>query len=111
MSGLRCDRILASAAFVLLLAAPFCALGQETEGTAGRSNAPDAAASSASTPAATAAPAPDALRGALADAAPHALLDASAGLDPTDRAIVEHMRDLLAAKPDRIFVGEDEHAA
>ena len=125
MSCLRRDRILASAAFVLLLAAPFCALAQETAGTAGRSSASDAAASSASTSSAVAAPAQtgvpasapnetpahDALRGALADAAPHALLDASAGLDPTDRAIVEHMRDLLAAKPDRIFVGEDEHAA
>ena len=125
MSCLRRDRILASAAFVLLLAAPFCALAQETAGTAGRSSASDAAASSASTSSAVAAPAQtgvpasapnetpahDALRGALADAAPHALLDASAGLDPTDRAIVEHMRDLLAAKPDRIFAGEDEHAA
>ena len=32
-------------------------------------------------------------------------------LDPADRPIAERIRDLLAAKPNRLFTNEKEHAA
>src|SRR5436190_3046831 len=81
MSGLRFDRLLASAAVALLLAAPPSARGQEMVPSqagvleAGRT--------------------PDPL----------------AFLDLADRAIAESIGDLLAAKPNRIFADEKEHAA
>jgi murein L,D-transpeptidase YcbB/YkuD len=37
--------------------------------------------------------------------------DALASLDPTDRAVAEKMRDLLATKPDRFFASKKESAA
>ena len=82
MSGVRCHHILASAAVALLLAAPLCALAQETGLSAPASVADET-------------PAPDTL----------------ASLDPADRVIAERIRDLLAAKPDRIFASKNEHAA
>ncbi len=82
MSGVRCDHILASAAVALLLAAPLCALAQETGLGAPASVADET-------------PAPDTL----------------ASLDPADRVIAERIRDLLATKPNRIFASENEHAA
>ena len=82
MSGVRCHHILASAAVALLLAAPLCALAQETGLSAPASVADET-------------PAPDTL----------------ASLDPADRVIAERIRDLLATKPNRIFASENEHAA
>jgi len=105
MGGVRCDHILASAALALWLAAPLCALAQEAAPSAPTS-VPDA------TPAPNApASVPDATPAADASA-PEALApEALASLDPADRAIAERIRDLLAAKPDRIFANENEHAA
>jgi len=73
--------------------------------------APDAAAPGAP-PAATPAP-PAATPGPAAPAAASetAAPDPFASLDPADRPIAEKIRDLLAAKTDKIFATKKEHAA
>ncbi len=89
--------------------------------TATPAAAPAAAATAAPAPAATAtAPAPAATASAPA-AAPAAAApvaasetvapDPLASLDPADRPIAEKIRDLLAAKTDKIFANKKEHAA
>ena len=108
MSGPRYDRILASTALALILAAPLGAsvAAQETGKLA---NAPTAATPSApppaeSTPAAVPAPPPsDPSKDAVTPATPP---DPMAALDPADRPVAERIRDLLAAKTDKIFAGK-----
>jgi L,D-transpeptidase YcbB len=108
MSGPRYDRILASTALALILAGPLGAsvAAQETSKVA---TAPTVATQSASppsesTPAAVPATTPS-------DAAKDAPPDPMAALDPADRAVAEKIRDLLAAKADKIFTGKKERAA
>jgi L,D-transpeptidase YcbB len=108
MSGPRYDRILASTALALILAAPLGAsvAAQDTSKVA---TAPMAAAPAAP-PSPEAAPAPTPAD-ATNDAVPPAPPDPMAALDPADRPVAEKIRDLLAAKTDKIFFGKKERAA
>ncbi len=74
--------------------------------------APPAAATAAPAPAA-AATAPAAAPAAAAPVAASETVapDPLASLDPADRPIAEKIRDLLAAKTDKIFASKKEHAA
>src|SRR6187397_2729035 len=113
MSGPRYDRILASTALALILAAPLgsAATAQEAaESAAQRAAAKFAAAGldaaikpqpADGSPAAT--PASPAVA-TEQTAAP----DPMASLDPADRAIAEKIRDLLATKADKIFASKKE---
>jgi L,D-transpeptidase YcbB len=129
MSGLRCDRILASTALALILAAPIVAHA------APRSAAPQVAAVPAASQAASeaAVATPDALppeisipTGATQRAAVPAATSAQpatdqttaapaadpmAALDPADQPIAEKIRDLLGAKVDKIFATKKERTA
>ena len=119
MSGPRYDRILASTALALILAAPFGAAAQETSKVA---TAPTAATlpSAEASPAAAPSETPAAPKDAVTPAAPAtpaiasepaAAADPMDALDPADRAVAEKIRDLLAAKNDKIFTGKKERAA
>ena len=141
MSGPRYERVLASTALALMLAAPIGATAQDAGAPA---TAPAAVAPAgqplsesgrvptpsepAATPAEAAAVAgAAALSGAPAapsagtsetGAAPAAIAseqtaapDPLASLDPADRAVAEKIRDLLAAKSDKIFANKRERAA
>jgi L,D-transpeptidase YcbB len=156
MSGPRFERLLASTALALILAAPIGAIAQEAGAPTG---APTAAAPSAQHVAETAAQAAvsapalgataaspgeaAAMAGAAAlsasEAAPSAgtgetsqaaaapkdapaaptnpvvaseqTPDPLAALDPADRAVAEKIRDLLAAKTDKIFANKRERTA
>src|SRR5215471_16433058 len=141
MSGPRYERVLASTALALMLAAPIGAAAQDAGAPA---TAPAAVAPAgqplsesgrvptpsepAATPAEAAAVAgAAALSGAPAapsagtsetGAAPAAIAseqtaapDPLATLDPADRAVAEKIRDLLAAKSDKIFANKRERAA
>jgi L,D-transpeptidase YcbB len=92
MSALRLDQLLASAAVSFILAGPISALGQTEPSTSPPANAVQAPA-----------PAP-----ALEKNQPP---DGLALLDPADRQIAERIRDLLDAKPNRIFSDETVRAA
>jgi L,D-transpeptidase YcbB len=109
MSGPRYDRTLASTALALILAAQLGAsvAAQETGKLA---NAPTLATPAAPLPADTtpAAAPTDATRDVVTPAAP---ADPMASLDPADRAVAEKIRDLLAAKTDKIFASKKERAA
>jgi murein L,D-transpeptidase YcbB/YkuD len=138
MSGHRYDRILASTALALILAAPIAA------NAAPRSTARQLAAVPATTateqpaaePIAATATAPDALPPEITIPAPPAqpaatpaqpatepstteqaaaektvAPDPMAALDPADRPIAEKMRDLLAGKTDKIFATKKERSA
>ena len=135
MSGPRYERLLASTALALILAAPIAASAQEAGAPATPTTASEAAAQagasalsrreaaavSAPAPTETVEPAPapkEAVTPASAAspdvaseqaAAPAA--DPLATLDPADRAVAEKIRDLLAAKTDKIFTGKRERAA
>jgi murein L,D-transpeptidase YcbB/YkuD len=133
MSGSRYERLLATTALALIIAAPIAASAQDagapataTSEAAAQAGAAalsrrEAAAVSAPAPAETAEPAPapkDAVAPAPAAspsvasepvAAPAA--DPLATLDPADRAVAEKIRDLLAAKTDKIFAGKRERTA
>jgi L,D-transpeptidase YcbB len=139
MRGLRYDRILAGTAVALVLAAVTGADAASTKGTVAHrpakvtTVAPTQAP--ATTPAATTAvvttepistapaetgtvPAPEAttpapVTPAVAPAAASETVapDPFASLDPADRPIAEKIRDLLAAKTDKIFASKKEHAA
>jgi L,D-transpeptidase YcbB len=104
MRGPRCDHILASAAVALLLAAPLCALAQETAPT-------QAGITDGSKVGDPPAVSPEVARTSPAAADETPAPDALSSLDPADRMIAERIRDLLAKKPDRIFASENEHAA
>src|SRR5262245_5351308 len=141
MSGPRYERVLASTALALMLAAPIGATAQDAGAPA---TAPAAVAPAgqplsesgrvptpsepAATPAEAAAVAgAAALSGAPAapsagtsetGAAPAAIAseqtaapDPLATLDPADRAVAEKIRDLLAAKSDKLFANKRERAA
>jgi L,D-transpeptidase YcbB len=154
MSGPRYERLLASTALALILAAPIAANAQEA-GAPAMAAAPAAPAAKTETAATPVAPAPTAseaaaragaaalarreaaaLPGAPAEPAEPALApkeavspasaaspgvaseqaaapapDPLATLDPADRAVAEKIRDLLAAKTDKIFAGKRERAA
>src|SRR5262252_8084486 len=103
MIALRLDQVLASAALVFILAAPVSALGQQTEPSQAGPRAPSKAGDASAGDALTSPPA-----SATQEAAPAIAPDA---LDPADRAIVERIRDLLDAKPNRIFADEKAYAA
>ena len=148
MSGHRYDRILASTALALILAASIGASAAAQDGgmaaatpaaapaeqqgaqsasapaaePSGAPAAPDAVAGApdANPAAASAAPAPSAAEAAKDVAAPAnptvateqtAPPDPMAALDPADRAVAEKIRDLLAAKTDKIFASKKERAA
>src|SRR5947209_7930122 len=98
MRALRYDRILAGTALALILAipaGPACAQGESPAGTP---------------PAVTERAMPDP---AVPPAMPagEVTTDPLAALDPADRAIAEKIRDLFAAKSDRIFANKKERAA
>jgi murein L,D-transpeptidase YcbB/YkuD len=112
MSALQLDQFLARAAVAFILVSPISALGQQAEpspaGLADQSKAGDASTGQALTsapagPAQTAAPAIAPEEGRAPDPL--------ASLDPADRAMAERIRDLLAAKPNRIFTDEKVQTA
>src|SRR5262245_58508079 len=120
MRGDRYDRILASTALAVVLALPFAAAAQEAgklaiaapPAEAGDSAAPLAVPSTPPAAAAPAAPAAPATGAAPATAAePAATPDPLAALDPADRAVAEKIRELFAAKVDKIFATKKERAA
>jgi murein L,D-transpeptidase YcbB/YkuD len=130
MSGVRYDRILASTALALIFAAPIGeARSQDVRITA-------QATAFAAVTAPSRKPATEELKPAVEDTgavnlpdepkvstpsqvAPAAPSDSSAvvapdplaSLDPADRVIAEKVRDLLAAKNDRIFASKKERSA
>jgi murein L,D-transpeptidase YcbB/YkuD len=122
MSGPRHDRILASTALALILAAPLAvplgAFAQEsTKLPAAFTERYPADQTSTQTPAATAIPGSE-LRAPSAGSAPNSATeqpapppDPMASLDPADRVIAEKIRDLLATKSDRIFASKKERTA
>jgi murein L,D-transpeptidase YcbB/YkuD len=130
MIGPRFDAVLASTALALVLAAPTGApaIAQEAGKVAvtapsgqpvpaaaefGDSAAtPSGAPASAAPAPASAAPAPVTAT-APAEATPPsaAAPDPLAALDPADRAVAEKIRDLLAAKTDKIFASKKERTA
>jgi len=134
MNGPRLERILASTALALILAAltsasataqdtgtPTAATASEAAAAAGAaavatseaapapSAAPAAASEATATPKDAAAPAPAATPAVASE--PAAAPDPLAALDPADRAVAEKIRDLLAAKNNAIFASKREHAA
>jgi murein L,D-transpeptidase YcbB/YkuD len=111
MSALRLDRLLASAAVALILAAPISALGQQAEPSRTPTDQPKAADKSPGEPI-TAPPAGAAPTAAPASTPePDRTADPLASLDPADRAVAERVRDLIAMKPSRIFTDEKVFAA
>jgi murein L,D-transpeptidase YcbB/YkuD len=140
MSGPRYDRVLASTALALILALPVGAAAQTdakatdskvaavpvatdvgTSAATSEKPATEApvtpAAPAATPPAETAPPAaatpPAATTTPVTTTAsePAAPPDPMAALDPADRAVAEKIRDLLAAKTDKIFASRKERAA
>src|SRR5262249_13437724 len=116
MSGPRRDRMLAGTALVLILgAAPFDLPAQEREATA---KVPASAVENIA-PAAPANNGPPAAKidGTAVSPAPAAETEQPAAPDPlasvaaADRPVAEKIRDLLAAKPDKIFASRNERAA
>ena len=130
MRGLRYDRILAGTALALVLALPTVPMR-----AAWPTRVPHSIeARGADCPMATAAAAADQRRSSRRDARPRdaqprtgracradagrgrsrpppAAPDPLAALDPADRPIAEKVRDLLAAKVDKIFANKKERAA
>jgi L,D-transpeptidase YcbB len=154
MSGPRFERLLASTALALILAAPTGAMAQEGGApTAPAPSAQNVAETAAQAVVSAPAPAPGAMAaspgeaaamaGAAALSASRAAPSADSGetnesaatpkeapaaptnpvvaseqipdplatLDPADRAVAEKIRDLLAAKTDKIFANKRERAA
>src|SRR6516225_3671077 len=136
MSGPRLERILASTALALILAAPICAsaVAQEAGAPSATAATPSEAAAAAGAAAVArreAAAVPSMAPAATSETAPPpndaavptpatdpavaseqaAAPDPLAALDPADRAVAEKIRDLLAAKTDTIFADKRERAA
>src|SRR5712692_6096871 len=124
MRGPRYDRILASTALALILAAPIGAYAQEPAGKVAA--APTVAPASETSPMAAPSEAPAAPKDAITPAAtpaapatpaaePAAAPDPLAALDPADRAVAEKIRDLFASKTDKtadkIFTSKKERTA
>jgi murein L,D-transpeptidase YcbB/YkuD len=121
MSGHRHDRMLSSTVLALILAAPLGAFAQDSlwQGSnklaAAFTDRYPAEQASTQSPPAAAVPANEL---PASSASPAAATEQSvpppdplASLDPADRVIAEKIRDLLAAKADRILVGKKERAA
>jgi murein L,D-transpeptidase YcbB/YkuD len=134
MRGLRYDRILAGTAMALVvLAVVTSADAASTKGTVAHKPAKVTTVAPTPTPAETPAtttasvttdptvapvkaetvPAPAATPAAAPPAAASETVapDPFASLDPADRPIAEKIRELLAAKTDKIFASKKEHAA
>jgi murein L,D-transpeptidase YcbB/YkuD len=108
-------RILAGTALALILAAPLVGMAKNDNPTAAVPM-PSAAQALPETAPAAATPANEAIaNGAVPDAATFveqtAAPDPLASLDPADRAIAESLRDLLAARADKLFASRKERAA
>jgi L,D-transpeptidase YcbB len=104
MRGPRYEYILASTALALILALPG-ASAQDVDQRATATAPQPAAGSPAATTSSEAPPAPAVMPERAATPDPLALLD------PADRAVAEKVRDLLAAKGDKIFSSKKERAA
>src|ERR1700731_4853206 len=133
MRGSRHDRILASTALALILAAPFGGVARDLDVVAGEpatklaavpmatenaqtaGPAPAVAPAPASVPAAAPAHEPRAAPAGTADPAAGmeqtATPDPLASLSPADRAVAEKIRDLLATRSEKIFSNKKERAA
>ncbi|HEY6259758.1 MAG TPA: L,D-transpeptidase family protein [Xanthobacteraceae bacterium] len=124
MRGLRYDRILAGTALALVLTAVSAANAASSKGTVAHKPAtvgtatPTPPATPVSTTAEvtgeTAGTAPakvEAAPAAAPAAAETVAPDPFAALDPADRPIAEKIRDLLAARTDKIFASKKEHGA
>src|ERR1700731_289818 len=133
MRGSRYDRILASTALALILAAPFGGVARDLDVVAGEPAtklaavpmatenaqtampAPAVAPAPASVPAAAPAHEPQAAPAGTADPAAGmeqtATPDPLASLAPADRAVAEKIRDLLATRSEKIFSNKKERAA
>ena len=113
-------RILTGTALALILAAPIVVLAKNNSQIAAAvpmaaPPAEQAVPETAPAPAAPASEAP-AVSSAAAPAAatpvePAAAPDPLASLDPADRAVAQHLRDLLAAGTDKLLAGRKERAA
>jgi L,D-transpeptidase YcbB len=116
MSGLRRGHLLASAVLALSLTMPLHLLAQEAPAKVPAIPSGDALTASVAASASVATAKPS-LRAGVTDeapapqAAPDRAIDPLASLDPTDRAVAERVRDLLATKPNRIFADEKELVA
>jgi L,D-transpeptidase YcbB len=119
MRALRYDRILAGTALALILATP-----AGSASAAPDTDTPAAFEANVPMPAAPALPPPTAadITGTVtmpaaapvpqtANATPNEAADPLAALDPADRAVAEKLRDLFAAKTDKIFANKKERAA
>jgi murein L,D-transpeptidase YcbB/YkuD len=131
MRGHRYDRILAGTALALVMALPMSAFAQSSSPTVQPPAANPPAAIEATVPAIEQPPLPpptaadvevvpvnaDAVNAPVAEepqaaaAAAVPQLDPLAALDPADRPIAEKMRDLFAAKGDKIFTSKKERTA
>src|SRR5436190_12425618 len=104
MSGPRRDRIMAGTALVLILgAAPFDLRAQQGNATGKVSQA----AVETAAPLKTEQPASPPAAATEQTPAP----DPIASLDPAERPVAEKIRDLLAARSDKIFASKSERAA
>ena len=120
MLGARYQLVLASSGLALILALPFALLATGPDKLAAAPAVPAAGVASvaqALTPAAVVA---ERFADAVPNSAPSdqaaapepaSAPDPLAALDPTDRAVAEKIRDLLAAKPDRFFANKKDSAA
>jgi murein L,D-transpeptidase YcbB/YkuD len=115
MNGFRRGQLLAGAAFALWLTMPLYALAQEATQAPAEVPAmsPGGALTASAAAAAGVLPAAPTLRASVTDVAPatQTAADPVASLDPADRAVGERVRDLLAAKPNRLFADEKELAS
>ena len=119
MGGQRCDRILAGTALAMVLALAPSAYAQPDKieaavpmpepATLPPPTAADITAKPAPDPNTAAAPAPAPAETAAAPETPPP--DPLASLDPADRPIAEKMRDLFAARVDKIFGNKKERSA
>jgi murein L,D-transpeptidase YcbB/YkuD len=121
MSGRRYDCILSSTALALILVAPLGARAQDASKQNGKIAATFSERYSpkqtpAPTPPATTMPAvsgqpASAVNAPTATDQPAPAADPLASLDPGDRPIAEKIRDLLAAKGEKLFVNQNEREA
>jgi len=119
MRGLRCDRLLLGTALALILALPISASADPQQPAAFEDAVPmppptlppptaaDLTGGPAPVTGTVATPPPAETAVATETVAP----DTLAALDPADRPIAEKIRDLLAAKSDKIFANKKERAA
>jgi len=121
MSGRRYDRILSSTALALILVAPLGARAQDASKQNGKiaatfsdryspKQAPAPTSPATTMPAVSGQPASAVNAPAAADQ-PAPPSDPLASLDPADRPIAEKIRDLLAAKGEKLFVNQNEREA